>query len=137
MALWRALFQDNSTLNQYDDQGRIIQFGKVKERFNELKAFSIRLQDENVYMVSMVDGMFTIRGMCIYMLDTKIYPSEKLENIRPIYFERCQADFGTNGQPTRQARLFTAIGFQAIFEGRNVKRYLEVYDSGDCKVREK
>ncbi len=136
MAIWHALFSDDSTLNQYDDQGRIIQFGKVKERFDDLKALSISVRD-NIYSVSMADGMFNIRGLCIYILDMNIYPPEKLENIRPIYFERCQADFGTNGQPTMQRRLFTAIGFQALFEGRNVKRYLAVYDSGDCNVREK
>ena len=136
MATWHALFHDGSTLNQFDDQGREILFRKVLDRIKDLKALSIRL-GERLYVVSLVDGMFNIGGKCVYVLDTNKYPSEKLENIRPIYFERWQQDFSTGGQPLKHQRLFTAIGFQALFEGRNVKRYLEVYDSGDCKVREK
>lgn len=136
MAVWRVLFVDGSTLNQFDDKGREILFRRVLDRIKDLKSLSIRL-GERLYVVSLLDGMFNIGGKCVYILDTNIYPPKKLENIRPIYFERWQQDFGANGQPLKHQRLFTAIGFQALFEGRNVKRYLEVYDSGDCKVREK
>lgn len=137
MVSWHAVFRDGSSLDQFDKDGNEISFGGVKKRFNELRALSIRLE-ERQYIVSLLDGMFNIGGKCIYVLDTNKYPPDKLENIRPIYFERWQQDFNaTSGQPLGQKRLFVAIGFQAIFEGRNVKRYLEVYDSGDCKVREK
>lgn len=137
MTTWHAVFKDNTTLNQYDDQGREVQFRKVLDRIKDLKSLSIRLPNKQIYTISLVDGMFNIGNKCVYILDTNIYPPEKLENIRPIYFERWQQDFNANRQPLKHIHLFTAIGFQALFEGRNVKRYLELYDSGDYKVREK
>lgn len=137
MTTWHAVFKDNTTLNQYDDQGREVQFRKVLDRIKDLKSLSIRLPNKQIYTISLVDGMFNIENKCVYVLDTNIYPPKKLKNIRPIYFERWQQDFSANGRPLKHMHLFTAIGFQALFEGRNVKRYLEVYDSGDYKVREK
>ncbi len=137
MVSWHAVFRDGSRLDQFDNDGNEISFGAVKKRFNDLKALSIHL-GERLYTVSLLDGMFNVGGKCMYVLDTNIYPPDKLENIRPIYFERWQQDFSvTSGQPLGQRRLFVTIGFQATFEGKNVKRYLEVYDSGDCKIREK
>lgn len=137
MVSWHAIFRDGSRLDQFDKDGNEILFGAVKKRFNELKALSIRL-GERLYAVSLLDGMFTINGMHTYILDTKLYPPNQLKNIRPIYFETWRHDFNAqNGQPIGERRLYIAIGFQCNFEGKNVKRYLEVYDSGDVKVREK
>ena len=137
MVSWHAIFRDGSRLSRFNKDGNEIPFGAVKKRFNSLKALSIHL-GEQTYTVSLLDGMFNVGGKCMYILDTNIYPPDKLKNIRPIYFERWQQDFNVaNGQPSGQKRLFVALGFQAMFEGKNVKRYLEVYDSGDCKVREK
>jgi len=137
MVSWHATFRDGSRLDQFDNNGNEIPFGAVKKRFNELRTLSIRL-GERLYVVSLLDGMFNVGGKCIYILDTDIYPPDKLKNIRPIYFERWQQDFNTaNGQSLGQKLLFTSIGFQATFEGKNIKRYLEVYNSGDCKVRER
>ena len=137
MVSWHAVFRDGSRLDQFDKDGNEISFGAVKKRFNDLRALSIRL-GERLYTVSLLDGMFNIGGKCMYVLDTNIYSPDKLTNIRPIYFETWRQDFNVvSGQPQGHSRLFTALGFQAIFKGKNVKRYLEVYDSGDCKVREK
>lgn len=134
---WHALFNDGTRLNQFNDSGVDITFQKVLDRLSDLRALSICL-DEKLCTVSLSDGMFTVDGRHVYILDTDIYPPEQLENIRPIYFEREQADFNAaSGKPLGQKLLFTAIGFQALFNGRNVKRYLEVYSSGDYKVREK
>ncbi len=141
MTCWHALFNDKSRLEQYDKDGNEIPFGKVKERFKDLKSLSISQVENQIfvrYEISLLDGMFSIDGRCIYLLDTNIYPLKELKNIRPIYFERWKHDFSaTSGKQLGQQRLFTAVGFQANFKGKNVKRYLEIYPSGDCKVREK
>jgi len=135
MVSWHAVF-DNSVLNQYDDQGNEIQFRRVLDRIKDLKSLSIHL-GERLYTVSLLDGMFNVEDKCMYILDTNKYPPDKLENIRPIYFERWQQDFNAvSGQPAGQKLLFVALGFQCNYEGRNIKRYLEIYNSGDCKVRE-
>jgi len=135
------MFNDKSRLEQYDKDGNEIPFGKVKERFKDLRSLSISQVErcmEKFYMVSLLDGMFHIDGRCMYLLDTNTYPLKELKNIRPIYFERWLQDFSaTSGKPLQHKRLFTAIGFQCNFKGKNVKRYLEVYPSGDCKVRDK
>ncbi len=137
MVSWHAGFRDGSRLDQFDKNGNEILFGAVKNRFNELKVLSIS-QGEIQYTVSLLDGMFSIGGKCLYVLDTNIYPPEKLENIRPIYFERWKHDFSASGgHQLKKEHLFTAIGFQANYNGRNIKRYLEIYPSGDCKIREK
>lgn len=135
--VWTALFNDNSTLCQYDDQSREVQFKKVLDRLHDLKVLSIH-EGKFKYTVSLSDGMFTINGIHMYILDTCIYPLNELENIRPIYFERWQQDFEIPaGQSLGQKLLFTAIGFQCNYRGRNIQRYLEVYHSGDCMVRYK
>jgi len=136
MVTWHAIFRDGSRLDQINTDGNKILFGEVKKRFNELKALSIRLE-ERQYTVSLLDGMFTVGDKCMYVLDTNTYPPDQLKNIRPIYFESWQQDFASSGKSVGKSQhLFTAIGFQALFNGKNVKRYLEVYESGDCKVRE-
>ena len=141
MTCWRAEFNDDSHLNQFNDKGDEIQFQKVLDRIKDLKSLSVSQVEsciEKFYRVSLLDGMFVIEGRCIYILDTNIYPLKELKNIRPIYFERWKHDFSaTSGKSLGKMRLFTAVGFQANFKGKNVKRYLEVYPSGDCKVRNK
>jgi hypothetical protein len=135
--IWHATFKDGSSLCQYDDQKREVQFRKVLDRLTDLKTFSISW-GKYAYTVSLSDGMFTIKNIHMYILDTNIYPPNELENIRPIYFERWQQDFEIPaGRSLGQKLLFTALGFQALCKGKNVKRYLEVYHSGDVKVREK
>ncbi|KKL74472.1 hypothetical protein LCGC14_2064580, partial [marine sediment metagenome] len=60
-------------------------------------------------------------------------------NIRPIYFVRetvelavhAQALF-SEGPPTTN---FTALGFQANFNGRNIKRYLAILPNGSFVIR--
>ena len=137
MAIWHAIFRDDSTINQYDDKGNEVLFRTVLDHKADLKSLSIRL-GERLYVVSLLDGMFNVGGLCMYILDTNKYPPNKLTDIRPIYFETWQQDFSaTSNKSMGQKLLYTSIGFQATFEGRNVKRFLEVYDSGDCKVREK
>lgn len=133
---WHALFIDGSDLSQFNKNGNEIPFGEVIKKVKELRALSIHLK-ERQYVVSLLDGMFNIENKCIYILDTNKYPPKELKNIRPIYFERWQQDFNVSTrQPSGQKLLFTALGFQAIFEGKNIKRYLEIYQSGDIKVRE-
>lgn len=139
MPEWKAFFHDHSCLNQFNADGKEVLFGKVMERVDDLKALSIHLSGGQVYEVSLVDGSFNINGIQIFILDPLIYSPNKLENIRPIYFQRRSTTIGvaTNKSTGPEAVLFTAIGFQCNLNGRNIKRFLAVFSDGHIEVRER
>jgi len=138
MITWKAYFNDHTPLRQFDADGNETPFSKVMEKVDDLKALSISLPGGYSYEVSLVDCSFTINGVQVYILDPTIYPPNKLTNIRPIYFRRCSANINiaTNKSTSDTSVTFTAIGFQAIFEGCNIKRFLAVFDDGHIEVRE-
>lgn len=134
---WKAYFNDDSVLNQFEND-KEIQFGEVLDRLHDLRALAISLPGRH-YEVSFVDCSFNINGVQIHILDPTIYPPEQLKNIRPIYFKRRSANLNvTPGTGIGEVRTeFTAIGFQANFDGRNIKRFLAVFEDGHIEVREK
>ena len=134
---WHAKFADGSTLSQYKD-GTELSFSHVLKHPSTLEVFTIILNGKS-YTVSLKDGMFTIDGTHIFILDTNKYPPNQLKNIRVIYYINERTDFVVNSMTPAGPSKFNhlKIGFQCLFNGKNVKRYLEIYASGDYIVREK
>jgi len=134
---WHAKFADGSILSQYKD-GTELSFSHVLKHPSALEIFTIILNGKS-YTVSLKDGMFTIDGVHVFILDTNKYPPNQLKNIRVIYYINERTDFVVNSiTPVGPSKFnHLKIGFQALFKGKNVKRYLEVYSSGDFIVREK
>ena len=134
---WYAKFADGSTLSQFNKDGIELSFKHVLEYSSALEVFTVVLEGK-LYSVSLKAGMCTIDGTHIFILDPNKYPPTQLENVRVIYFINEQVDFAVNDMTQIGQTKFVhlKLGFQANFEGRNVKRYLEVYASGDFIVRE-
>lgn len=136
--IWHAKFADGSTLKQFNKDGTELSFRKVLECSTALKVFTVDLNGK-LYSISLKDGMLTINGRHIFILDTNKYPPNQLKNIRIIYFVNEQTDFIINSMTSVGPAKFNhlKLGFQCNFNGKNVKRFLEIYVSGDYIVREK
>lgn len=142
--MWKAEFFDGSVLNEYDEKGREVLFREVLERTNELKALSI-VMGSKVFTVRLKDGMFTtsINGEKnhFYALDPIKYKCENLKNIRPIYFVRETVDLKvgivSSGAGTPARVNFVALGFQANYNDKNIKKYLAIFPNGNFIIQDK
>lgn len=138
--MWSAVFKDKTVLQEFDELGREHPFGKVLTRLPELESLSIII-GSNKYLVNMYNGSFSISSNGtvnnFFALDPEIYNSNTLENIRPIYFvrETIKFDLNTNTSVGPTKLNFTALGFQATYKGRNIKRYLAIFDTGTFVVK--
>lgn len=137
--MWRAIFKDDTFLDEFDN-GKERLFGEVLKRLNDLKSLSIIVGDKK-YSVEMLNGFFSIssnkENSGFFVLDNEVYNEKTLENIRPIYFVRETVNFTlacTQVGPTKTN--FVALGFQAIFKGKNIKRYLAIYPTGDFVIKD-
>lgn len=137
--MWQAKFSDGEVLNEFNDKGQEILFSQVLERLDNLESLSIILGDK-MFTVRMLDGRFSsnINGDVNHFFASDV-DITALTNIRPIYFVRETIQIGihanvlsSEGPP---AVNFTALGFQANFNGCNIKRYLAILPNGSFVVR--
>jgi len=138
--MWRAEFNDNTFLDEFDSKGNEILFGNVLKRLNDLKVLSIILGNK-IFSVRMRDGLFSIssnkESNQFFVLDNETYNENTLENMRPIYFVRETVNFTlqcTQVGPTRTN--FVALGFQANYKGKNIKRYLAIFPTGNFIIKD-
>lgn len=136
--MWRAIFEDGTVLDGVTEDGKERSFSNVLNRVQTLKNLSV-FQDAKKFTVSMDDGKFTvdIGGVenIFYATDYMTSFSNKLENIRPIYFIRETVQFQVamrqiSGVASPAVRQFTGLGFQANLDGKNIKRYLAILSDG-------
>ena len=134
--MWIAKFSNGEVLNEFDDTGQEILFSKVLKRLKDLESLSISLEDK-IFTVRMADGRFSsnINGDInhFFAVDVDI---NTLTNIRPIYFVRetiklaIQANALFSESTDAPYVHFTALGFQANFNGQNITRYLAIFPNG-------
>lgn len=138
--MWRAKFSDGEVLNEFNSKGQEILFGKVLERLNVLESLSIILGDK-IFTVRMADGKFSsnLNGDENHFFASDV-DITALTNIRPIYFIRETVQLAVHanvlfseGLPTVN---FIALGFQANFNGHNIKRYLAILPNGSFVIRD-
>jgi hypothetical protein len=144
--MWKAKFKDGSTLQEFDDSGKNeVLFGKVMARVTELETLSILLTSSKSFTIRFTDGRFTLSNngvdIHIYGFDFQKYDIFKLTNIRPIYFVRETVDFNIGArkglQVASQPQInFIALGFQANYENKNIKRYLLISPGGDSLIKD-
>ena len=138
--MWQAKFSNGEVLSEFNDEGQEILFGQVLERLDDLESLSIILGNK-MFTVRMSDGRFSSD---INNGENHFFASDvditALTNIRPIYFVRETVQIGTHanilssgGSP---AVNFTALGFQANFNGHNIKRYLAILPNGSFVIRD-
>ena len=137
--MWRAKFKNGQVIDeiiQKNGKPEERSFGMVLADLPNLESLSI-VQGTRTFTVRMEDGLFTVNTSGIdqnfYALDSLTTSSNKLENIRPIYFIRDLIEFKlglTPLLPEIGKPVFTALGFQANIDGANIKRYLEIFPDG-------
>ena len=138
--MWQATFSNGEVLNESNAEGQEILFGKVLKRLDDLESLSIIL-DNKIFTVRMADGRFStsINGDTNHFFASDV-DITSLTNIRPIYFirETVQITAHVNalfskGPPSVN---FIALGFQANFNGQNIKRYLAILPNGAFVIRD-
>lgn len=140
--MWQAKFSNGEVLNEVDAENHEVLFSEVLKRSDTLESLSIILEDK-IFTVRMTDGRFSIsiNGDVNHFFAVDA-ATTSLSNIRPIYFVRevvylmTRADTGLS-QSSSPNINFTALGFQANFEGRNVKRYLAIFPNGTFVIKDK
>jgi len=136
--MWRASFKNGKILNEYDQLNGydiIRPFSDILKDLDNLECLAV-IQGNRTYAVHMKDGLFAIAvdgigQQYFYATSHEIASSDKLTNIRPIYFARETVHFteGVKHLSTSSAATveFIALGFQANLDGANIKRYLAIY----------
>ena len=128
--MWQAKFSDGEVLNEITSEGKEILFSNVLKRLDDLESLSIILGD-TMFTVRMLDGRFSssINNDTKHFFASGVDISS-LTSIRPIYFVRETIKFAVHANALSAngpANVrFTALGFQANFKGRNIKRYLAI-----------
>lgn len=140
--MWQAKFSNGEVLNEVDAENHEVLFSEVLKRSDTLESLSIILEDK-IFTVRMSDGRFSIsiNGDVNHFFAVDAVTTS-LSNIRPIYFVRevvylmTRVDTGLS-QSSSPNINFIALGFQANFEGRNVKRYLAIFPNGTFVIKDK
>jgi len=137
--MWQAKFSNGEVLNELDGDGQEVLFGKVLKNLNNLESLSIVLGDKT-FTVRMSDGRFStdINGDINYFFASDV-DIDALKNIRPIYFVRETIELAVHANALSSedspSVVFTALGFQANFNGCNVTRYLAILPNGSFVIR--
>jgi hypothetical protein len=130
--LWTAVFKDYSYISQLEN-GIEHRFQEIKERFNELKYFSIYNKDTNQYfIIDLEKGLIYNNHISYNEQDLK----EKKENIRLIYFRRNRITMSESGQ--NQSHTVTYhLGYQYLDNlGNNQKIILRIDSEGNFAIGE-
>ena len=129
---WFALFNDNTVLPQFEDNGTENKFQKVIDRFADLKSFDIKHKEKDL------DIEVDLRHGVIYINDSQSnldeFKKNEKTNIRLIYFRRHQVLFNASMQEIGHKILYF-IGYQYNDkEGQNCKVLLQLDAEGNIIV---
>ncbi len=123
--LFKALFRDNTVIEQSADDNSLITPGKnafydVLKQLENVRAFALYNQETNdEYLVDLDDGHFELN-----QVPFRLHEEEYLTNIRLIYFRRNYIYSGSSGN-SHDIHFF--LGFQANdATGQNVKKLMRL-----------
>ena len=111
---WLSIYEDKTTLNQFDEDGKEHLFKEIEE--SKLKEFAL-FHNEKVISLFPKQGVFGINGL-IYKTDL----SEQDLDYRLIHFSRRRKIMGPKGN--NENEYF--VGFQVNKDGKNHKRLISV-----------
>lgn len=126
--IWKAKFNDGSNIYQFDDNGIEHKFQEVKDRFDDLKEFSIYNKEKFInYTIDIEKGIIKNNKINYSKEDLKV----QKENIRLIYFRRIQKIYSEEGKLLKTIiRYF--LGYQYNDKlGNNRQVVLEIDEQGN------
>ena len=127
--LWIAEFEDDCIFQI--ENGVEHRFAEVKDRFNELKYFTLQHKEKEIsFTVDLINGLIIYNNY----KNTEIV--EKKENVRLIYFRRNKITMTESGdQQSHQIWYF--LGFQYLDKlGNNQKIILRIDSNGSFLIGE-
>ena len=128
--LWIAEFSDDCIFQI--ENGIEHRFQEVKDRFHELKYFTLQHKEKEIsFTVDLVNGLI------IYNNYKNIEVVEKKENVRLIYFRRNRITMTESGNQQSHTVIYH-LGFQWTSinnENRNI--ILQINQNGDFIINEK
>lgn len=131
MCQWRAEFRDSSILCQFDGEKETM-FLRVLERQEDLVRFSL-IDGTQECAINFIDGSFALIkenvSIPIVPVDTEKVKLTGLK-FKIIYFQRKVFLFNANFGPAGEDTLFVAAGWETVFEGKVIKRYIKMHSSG-------
>ncbi len=130
--LWTAVFKDYSYVSQLEN-GIERRFQEVKDRFDELKYFSIYNKSTNQYFtIDLEKGLIYNNHISYSEQDFK----EKKENIRLIYFRRNRITMTESGVEQSHTIVYH-LGYQYLDNlGNNQKIILRIDSEGNFVIGE-
>jgi len=129
--LWIAIFSDGTKIEQLDENGIEHRFQEVKDRFNELKYFTLQHKEKEIsFTVDLVNGFI------IYNNYKNPEIIEKKDNIRLIYFRRKKITMTESGDQ-QSYQIWYFLGFQYLDKlGNNQKIILKINSDGSFIIGE-
>jgi membrane carboxypeptidase/penicillin-binding protein PbpC len=127
--LWIAEFSDDCIFQI--ENGIEHRFAEVKDRFNELKYFTLQHKEKEIsFTVDLVNGLI------IYNNYKNIEVVEKKENVRLIYFRRNRITMTESGQE-QSHQIWYFLGFQWLNSKKeNRQTVLKIDENGNWVLGE-
>lgn len=123
--IWKAKFNDNYIIFQFNEDGTENLFKEVKNKFDDLKEFSIYNKDQSIiYTVDLIKGFIYNNKQNI---DLDLLKEEKT-NIRLIFFRRHRIEM-TEKYLEKSHNIIYFLGFQYNDKNNQNKKILLQIDS--------
>ena len=127
--LWKATFEDDSTVSQFNEDGTENKFKIVQDKFDDLTYFELRnIVNNSIINVDLINGFIILNN---YKFNIPEDIKKQKHNIRLIYFRRSKNDINIKGEVLLQTISYF-IGYQYNdLQGKNRKVLVNIDQDGN------
>jgi len=127
--LWKATFDDDSVVSQFNSDGTENKFKIVQDKFDDLTYFELRSTlNKTIINVDLINGFIILND---YKFDIPEDIKKQKHNIRLIYFRRSKNDINIKGEVLLQTISYF-IGYQYNdLQGKNRKVLVNIDQDGN------
>ena len=127
--LWKATFDDDSVVSQFNSDGTENKFKIVQDKFDDLTYFELRSTlNKTIINVDLINGFIILND---YKFDIPEDIKKQKHNIRLIYFRRNKIDINIKGEVLRRTVSYF-IGYQYNdLQGKNRKVLVNIDQDGN------
>jgi len=124
---WICQYEDGSTLEQFEKDGKENLFQKVLDTQDKIRFFTlVNPKIRTSYTVDLKFGLIFINQVQPLELETK---GNKDIKYRLINFRRVTREFDGSMKALSVSRLYF-LGWQATVNGKNIKRLMQIHPDG-------
>jgi hypothetical protein len=126
---WKAIFSDDSSTEQFNEDGTENKFQLVKDRFNDLVYFNLTNKKGILFTVDLLHGVIGYNDLILSYRDFSNL--EKKENIRLIFFRRHRVEM-TENLIEKYHTITYHLGYQYLDKlGNNRQIILQIENEGN------